>query len=190
MSIENGETIPQPEQQPIKEQWLGELSEFLVEASRNTWAGDGAEVKPERQGYKELRYRRGPWVLRDSYTGYFRAPGMTTVYYESQPAWTMAYGGQGQVEAHYEESEQTFEFLKAALMHVTPELPIRGPRLYSDADKHYTFDLLEGALTDGVWKEEIAESGNIIFRQFGIVGLVIPKDAQQQPVYPWNNTGR
>lgn len=74
------------EQEAAKEQWLQELSGFIVEADLNTWAADGAEVTPERPGYKELEYKKGLWRLRDSYTGYFRAPGMTTVYYKEVPA--------------------------------------------------------------------------------------------------------
>src|SRR3989344_9310709 len=96
-----------------KDQWLGQLSSFIVEANRNTWAAEGAEVSPERPGYKELEYRRGAWKLRDSYTGYFRAPGMTTVYYKDTPVWTMAYGGHGQTERHEASAKGTFNFLKS-----------------------------------------------------------------------------
>src|SRR3989344_4726064 len=81
-----------------REAWLEDLANFIVEANGQTWAADGAEVDPERPGYKELEFTKGDWRYRDSYTGYFRAPGMTTVYYKGQPAWTMAFGGHGQTE--------------------------------------------------------------------------------------------
>lgn len=81
-----------------REQWLADLSHFIVEANLNTWAADGAEVEPQRPGYKELEYQDGLWRLRDSYTGYFRAPGMTTVYYKGSPAWTMMYGGMAKLK--------------------------------------------------------------------------------------------
>jgi len=119
-----------------------------VIANTRTWAADGAEVSPERPGYKELQFPypnmsekdaeayKGweDWRLRDSYTGYFRAPGMTTVYYKGQPAWTMQFGGHGQTEGYEDRAKQTFNFLKAALMKVSPELPFRGPKKYSEGN--------------------------------------------------------
>lgn len=178
---------PNPKQETSKEQWFEELSEFIVEANRNTWATDGGEVDPQRPGYKELEYIRGNWLLRDSYTGYFRAPGMTTVYKDKRPVWTMAYAGHGQTEDQYDQVKTTFSFLKEALMAVSPSLPIRGPEEYVNGDKRYTFNLLEGDMTDGLWKEEITECGIVTFKQSGLVGVVINKTPERQPVYPWDS---
>jgi hypothetical protein len=169
-----------------KAKWLADLREFIVDANRNTWAADGAEVKPQRPGYKELEYRNGLWLLHDSYTGYFRAPGMATVYYKDTPAWTMQYGGHGQTEGHEAHAKQTYNFLKAALMQVTPELPFRGPEEYVEGDNVYRFTMLSGDISDGLWREEITEHGVLTFTQTGIVGTVINKDEGRQPIYPWN----
>jgi len=182
MSLED-KTISELE---VKNQWLRELSVFIVEANRNTWAAEGAEVSPERPGYKELEYKKGFWKLRDSYTGYFRAPGMTTVYFKDTPAWTMAYGGHGQIEEHEEQAKETFQFLKTALMRVTPELPFRGPERYEEGNKVYTFKILNGDITDGLWREEIMENGVLTFTQTGIVGTVINRDTNRQPILPWH----
>lgn len=181
MSIETDVT---PEQR--KEQWLAELSEFIVEANGKTWAAEGAEVEPQRPGYQELEYRNGLWLLRDSYTGYFRAPGMTTVYYNDTPAWTMQYGGHGQSEGHESHTKQTFNFLKAALMKVTVQLPFRGPEEYVEGDNTYHFTMLSGDINEGLWREEITENGELTFTQTGLVGTVIGRDSERQPVYPWN----
>lgn len=166
--------------------WLRDLSEFIVEANKNTWAAEGAEVTPERPGYKELEYEKGLWRLRDSYTGYFRAPGMTTVYYKDMPAWTMAYGGHGQTEGYEGQAKETFQFLKGALMRVTSELPFRGPEEYTDGDKMYTFKMMNGDITDGLWREKITESGIMTFTQTGIVGVVTHRDPNKQPILLWN----
>lgn len=174
------------EQKEAREKWLRELAEFIVKANKNTWAAEGTEVKPERKGYKELEYKRGEWRLRDSYTGYFRAPGMTTVYYKDVPAWTMAYGGHGQTEGFEDRAKQTFQFLKEALMRVTPELPFRGPEKYQEGNNLYTFKMLKGDMSDGSWVEEITEDGVLTFSQTGIVGVVINKSKDRQPVLPWN----
>ena len=178
------ETVKSPDSK--REQWLSDLSHFIVEANLNTWAADGAEVEPQRPGYKELEYQDGLWRLRDSYTGYFRAPGMTTVYYKGSPAWTMMYGGHGQAEAHEAQAKQTFNFLREALKRVTPELPFRGPEEYVDGESVYRFTLLDGDITDGLWREEITEHGELTFTQTGLVGTVIKKDDNSQPVLPWN----
>jgi len=173
-----------PEYEARKAEWLAELSRFIVEANQHTWAGEGAEVEPQRPGYKELEYRNGLWCLRDSYTSYFQAPGMTTVYHRERPVWAMSYGGPGQTEGHQDHAKETFNFLKDALMHVTPELPFRGPPEYIVGDRSYHFDM-SGDISAGTWREQITESGILTFEQNGIVGFAIDKDANRQPVYPW-----
>jgi hypothetical protein len=172
-----------------KEQWLKNLAEFIVEANMNTWAVDGAEVKPERKGFKELEYSRGEWRLRDSYSGFFSAPGMTTVYFKEQPAWTMAYGGKGQVEEFYDIAKTTFKFLKKALMNVKPEMPFRGPENYHEnyhgEDWNYNF-MLVGDITDFLGEEKIFKSDVLVFTQNILGGLVISKDSEGKPICPWD----
>ncbi len=168
-----------------REQWLSELSHFIVEANLNTWAASGIEVEPQRPGYKELEYQNGLWRLRDSYTGYFRAPGMTTVYYKGSPVWAMQYGGHGQIEGHEDHAKQTFHFLRAALKRVTPELPFRGPEEYIDGENVYRFTMIEGDINHGLWREAITQRGELTFTQIGLVGTVIKKDDNGKPLLPW-----
>lgn len=193
------ETSPTPEE-ARKEAWLSDLADFIVIANGRTWAADAAEVDPQRLGYKELQWPypvmkeeeqeayKGweDWMLRDSYTGYFRAPGMTTVYYKGEPAWTMQFGGHGQTEGFEDRAKQTFEFLKKALMSDSIRLPIRGPEVYADGDKVYRFNMLDGDLEEGSWAEWILEDGDLTFTQTGMVGTVIHRDEDRQPVLPWN----
>ena len=72
---------------------VDELAEFLVRAKIAAYAGDSAEVEAERPSFKELEYEEGPWYYRDSYTGYFCAPGQEIVRYEGSPVWHMCYSG-------------------------------------------------------------------------------------------------
>ena len=189
-----------PEQEAKKEAWLKNLADFIVIANGKTWAADGAEVDPQRPGYKELQWPypnmteedakayKGweDWLLRDSYTGYFRAPGMTTVYYKGQPAWTMQYSGHGQTEGYEDKAKQTYEFLKTALKQVTPEIPFRGPKEHAEGNKRYEFTLLEGDITDCSWQERISEDGQLTFTQKGLAGIVIQRDSTRQPINPWD----
>lgn len=166
-----------------KEAWLKDLSEFIVEANRNTWAADGKEVDPEREGYNELEYEKGDWRLRDSYTGYFRAPGMTTVYHHGSPVWTMAYSGKGMVRGGGKLAESTFKFLKSVLMRVTSDEPYRGPNR-EDGEWRYSFELQRGNIIDFLWKEEIYKEDKLVFTQTGIGGIVVFKK-QRGPSQPW-----
>ncbi len=190
------------EEEVIKEEWLGKLADFIVIANKKTWASDGSEVEPRRPGYKRLQWpypnnkmavqdKRDyegwkDWRLEDEYTGYFRAPGTTTIYYKGQPAWIMQYGGHGQTEGYEDGVKQTFEFLKHALMRVSSDLPIRGQKIYSEGDKIYSFEMLEGDMTDGLWREQIVENEALTFTQTGAVGIVINRDTNRQPQLPWN----
>ena len=189
------ERIISPEETARKEAWFSSLSNFIVEANLATWAGEGKEVLAQRPGYKELEYpqqiilgtipKKG-FYLRDSYTGYFRAPGMTTVYFNGAPAWTMSYGGHGQTEGYENQAKQTFDFLKEALKKVTPELPFRGPRELVIGNKRYEFEMLEGNIEDGMWREKTIEDGVLTFTQVGVVGIVVNRDDARQPIHPWN----
>ncbi len=169
-----------------KYKWLDDLSNFIVEANIKTWAGEGMEVAPERKGFKELEYKKDEWRLRDSYTGYFRAPGMTTVYYNEKPSWTMAYGGKGQHEGHEGIAKPTFSFLKKALKLVTPQMPFRGPSKFSEDGWEYSFFLMKGDITDFLADEGITRDRVPVFNQIVMGGIVISKDSNRNVVYPWD----
>ncbi|MBF8250303.1 MAG: hypothetical protein HW400_904 [Candidatus Levybacteria bacterium] len=198
MSLEN----KNPVELEIKNEWLKKLSNFIVIANGKTWAAEGAEVPPRRPGYKRLQWSYPAekmtdqdrkdyegwedWRLEDEYTGYFRAPGTTTVYYKDKTAWTMSYGGHGQTDGYEDQAKQTFIFLRSALMRVSAKLPFRGPENHEDGNKRYTFKMMEdGNIEDGLWKEEITEGGIVTFRQTGFVGIIINKDQNKKPILPW-----
>lgn len=124
--------------------------------------------------------------MRDSYTGYFRAPGMSTVYYKDIPAWNMQYGGHGMIEGYENRAKPTFQFLREALKRVTPALPLRGALEYEEGDYRYNFKLLNGDMTDCLWREEIAEGGILTFTQTGLAGVIIHIDAGRKPQAPWD----
>jgi hypothetical protein len=174
-----------PEQEAKKEAWLKELADFIVEANGKTYAAGGVEVEPQRPGFKELDYVRGDWHLRDSYVGYFRAPGMTTVYYKDKPAWTMTYGGQGMTPSEYGVTKPTFNFLKSALMKVTPDLPYRGLKKFQEGEWLYEMDV-NGGIEDFEGNERILKGNKMTFRQLFFGGIVISKDSDRNPVYPWD----
>lgn len=173
-----------------KESWLKELTHFIVEANQNTWAANTGKVAPFLPNHKTHRYERAPWEQVDDYSGYFRAPGLTVVSYNNMPAWHLYYGGIGMAENQSDQVKEAFQFLRAALMQVTPDMPIRGPSEYQVEDWLYTFNM-KGDILDCRWTEKVLQkqglrNPKLIFRQDGRAGIYIHRTYGRKPLYPWN----
>lgn len=158
---------------------LEKLAEFLVKAKKATYAGEGAEVEAERQGFKELEYKEGKWEYRDSYIGFFLAPGQEVVRFKGKPVWAMSYSG-GIREEHRKDikfAKKVFSFLKKALSNVSKDMPFRGPvnfdegKIFDKGDFRY-FNFIEGNIEDFSGLETITYKGEEVFRQKYIGGLV------------------
>ncbi len=156
--------------------WLEHLAQFLVRAKKHTYAGDGREVPPERPGFKELEYKEGDWEYRDSYAGFYFAPGQEIVRYQCIPRWAMAYSGGMRPEYHKnrEFAKQTFAFLKRALLLVDESMPFRGPTHFQDGDYKYIFEVT-GDITDFNGVEHIFCNNHYVFEQSCMGGLIINK---------------
>ncbi len=153
-----------------------ELAKFLVKAKKETYAGDGKELEPQRPSFRELEYKEGDWEYRDSYSGFYFAPGQEIVRYQGVPVWVMAYSGGMLKEYHgnFEFAKNAFNILKKALMLVNEERPFRGPLNLKENDYEY-IDKSDGDITDFKGEEVILFKGKIVFRQYYIGGLIIPK---------------
>ena len=155
---------------------LNELSTFLITAKVQTYAGDGKEIKPERQGFRELNYKKWEFEYRDSYSGFYSAPGQEVVRFRGEPVWTMAYSG-GMIKKHhgnFDFSKKTFEFLKEALIRVPVSKPFRGPEKFSKGDFVYESKVV-GDVTWFKGSEKIKFKGKVVFRQDYIGGLIVQK---------------
>jgi len=178
-----------PREESAKDRWTRELAEFIVEANRETWAADKGRVEPTRPGFKRHVHERGDWRLDDEYTGYFKAPGMTTVYYKGVPVWVMQYGGEGMDMRYKGLAKETYAFLRRALLMATPELPYRGPENYTRGDWLYGFsisrnpDITNFEADETIWAPP---HGKPVFSQTITGGIIIHKRKQGKPVYPWD----
>jgi len=155
---------------------LEELVEFLVKAKVNTYAGDGKEIESQRPGFKELEFKEGNWEYRDSYSGFYFAPGQEVVRFKGNPVWTMAYSG-GMNEKYHgnlDFAKQTFRFLKEALKRVEKSRPFRGPEYFKQGDYEY-IDKSEGDINNFKGTEKILYKGEEVFRQEYIGGLIVSK---------------
>ncbi len=155
---------------------LDVLARFLVRAKVQAYAGEGSEVSSQRPGFKELEFIEGDWYYRDSYSGFFLAPGQEVVRYQGVPVWAMAYSGGMLPEFHGDTvfAKRTFTFLKQVLLRVEVSRPFRGPRFFQEGDFSYS-DSSSGDLTDFVGTESISYRGKEVFRQRYIGGLIISK---------------
>lgn len=170
-----------------RERFETDLTNFIVQAGQHGWAAEAERVEPQRPGFKEIAYSRDEWEYRDSYAGYFMAPGSSVVYYKDQPVWYMTYGGRGQMPEHFDEAKETFGFLRKALMRPDRRMPVRGPDILIGDTYNYMFhpkgDLLGGSWQEQIWREDEDE---LVFKQKGDVGIIIPKGNNREPVYPWD----
>ncbi len=160
---------------------LEELTNFIVKAKKNGYAS-GKEKRRETDGSKTFTFQEGNFYYTDNYAGSYQAPGNELVRWQKgedwQRIWQMSYSG-GMLPKFWEDrklSSLTFEFLKDALMEITPESPFRGPKLYSGIDFIYKAKV-KGDIQRFSGKEEIINRKSLltVFSQDFIGGLVIPK---------------
>lgn len=152
---------------------IDKLTSFLQKASLATYAGDGPEIRPEREGFKELEYKENYWSYRDSYTGYFRSFGHEIVRYAGKPVWNQLYGG-GMIEEFLNDhnlAKKTFSFLKKALSQKQNPFQPRGPDLLEDGDWRYA-NTLQGGIGLFSGHEEIFFQGRKVFFHNYFGGLI------------------
>lgn len=155
---------------------LIQLAKFLVKAKTRTYAGESKEIPPQRSGFTELELEEGNFEYRDSYSGFFQAPGQEVVRYKGKPIWAMAYSGGMEKEYHgdVDFAIKTFSFLKQALLLVEESKPFRGPDNLKEGDYEY-INKIEGDIINFRGQEEILYKGEKVFTQNYIGGLIIQK---------------
>jgi hypothetical protein len=159
---------------------LKKLAEFLVKAKISTYASaDRMKIESERSGFDELEFEEGDYYYRDSYAGFFQAPGMEVVRFggkKGEPIWTMAYSG-GMLERYHGDlgfAKEVFSFLKEALKRVAVDAPYRGPGDFTNGDFKYT-NQFEGDMRRFVGLEKILYRGKEVFSQDYCGGIVLDK---------------
>ena len=142
------------------------LSHFLVQAKRQTYAGQGddATVVSLLPGTRQLEYGDGDFFYRDIYAGTLTFVGQEIVYDQDQPVWSMSYAG-GLVEPSTATPSwrDVFTFLRTALLQVSETSPYRGPAQVEDGD--YRYDHEHQGSFDAFWGEEtVTQCGRLVYR--------------------------
>ncbi|MCP4110921.1 MAG: hypothetical protein GY749_36270 [Desulfobacteraceae bacterium] len=108
---------------------------FLITAKRNTWAGDGEQIRHSDYS-KNCSYSDGVFEYKDQYFGNLVDGGREVVFFNKRPIWIMGYHG-GVFEEYYKHSEEIFTFLCRSLLASQTGLPVRGPRCFVEGDFEY-----------------------------------------------------
>lgn len=149
---------------------IKELSDFLNEANKHTYAADGKKVASTRLKSDDLEYQKSDLMYHDTYFGAGDFIGEEIVYKKGIPAWGANYYG-FILDSHYT-PKQIYNFLKKALMREYDDLiPVRGPKIFRDGDWTYQ-NSIDGALDNFSGKEEILCNDRIIYRCLYHGGLI------------------
>jgi transcriptional regulator with XRE-family HTH domain len=119
-----------------------DIRKFLIEAKKNTYAGNANEEKiSSRPGSHDLKYKQGDYEYFDTYLGGNRFIGEEAVFYKNQPIWAMNYKG---IEIN---DKFSGSFLKEALSNIDPNRPYRGMEIYKEGNYTYVCSV-EGTFED------------------------------------------
>lgn len=117
---------------------------FPIRAKKATYAGNGSKIVPSRPNSHDLSYREEDLYYYDTYWGGSRFMGEEAVWIKDVPYWAMNYSGR------LLNPSFSFDFLKEALLHVSPGKPFRGPDFYQNGKYVYkctsngSFDWFQG----------------------------------------------
>ena len=92
---------------------LKALCEFLIEAKKNSYAGEGARSPSKCILSKNYLYTKGDFRYEDQYFGEYLDVGEEIVWFKEIPVWGMGYRG-GMFEEYRHLSEETFKVLRKA----------------------------------------------------------------------------
>lgn len=121
-----------------------ELSKFLIEAKKQTYANANVEkVSSSRKGSHDYHYENNGMIYHDTYFGGTKFMGEEVVYLNDEnPIWGMNYYGITLDENLSEEAMD--KALRPALMMVgedTNVIPVRGPRNFKNGEYEYNFSV-------------------------------------------------
>lgn len=130
-----------------------ELTLFLIEAKKKTFASNLSFPRLKLDGSKEYTYRKGFFVYQDNYFGSSLDTGRELVFFKGTLLWSMSYRG-GMIQGEETLSKSCFSFLKECLRNPPQEFPVRGPCYYKNKNFVY-INFWKGTLEDFVGEERI-----------------------------------
>lgn len=105
---------------------------FLVKAKQSTYSAKKGKVAPTGLDSHDYKYEEDEYKYHDTFVGADMFAGEETVYQDDRAIYSMNYYGRVLDELF------SGDFLKEALMHVSADMPYRGPMLYKNGSYTYT----------------------------------------------------
>ena len=152
-------------------EWTKEqLVEFIVEASRNTYANPDAKTleTPYRPGCDEYLYEAEDWKYFDSYAWKNDGGGEEIVYFKNTPIWMMNYYG---FLVGTQDSKAVYAFLHEALRERHPVLPVRGDSYTRDAFR-YEIEFQKDTIENLLGVERIYQNDSLVYECYVHGGFV------------------
>lgn len=149
-----------------------QLTEFIVEASRNTYADPNAKTitTPYRPGCEEYLYESGDWKYLDSYAWLRDGGGEEIVYFKGKPVWVMNYYG---YILGTPDTKAVYAFLHKALAERHPLLPVRGSHLIDqELGLRYDVTLTRPDIGNFIGVEQIFEHNELVYEAYFHGGFV------------------
>jgi len=148
---------------------INELKQFILEASRNTYASGDEDIrKKQSDSSTTIKYSKGDWAYHDNYFGGEPYGGREVVFYKEKPVWMMVYYG-WVIEGV--DTNRVYPLLTKALSKSTIEQPYRGPSEYLEENKIYANDM-EGDVENFRGEERIYEGEELLYIARYLGGVV------------------
>lgn len=137
------------------------LTNFLIEARKNTYASAGGKVKPVFPGLEQLEYKKDKWLYRDIFNignGIFM--GLETVYFENKPVLSVSYYGNFKSITE----EETDNILRKALMENSDTVRLWNNVEWSLDNYKYTCTIdAPGSIDEFAGSESITKDGKQVY---------------------------
>lgn len=104
---------------------------FLIEAKKNTYAGDGPKIDSSRRQSIDLSFSKDNFIYLDSYYGGQHFLGEEVIWRNGNIYWGMNYSGRV-IDEKFQSA-----FLKEAISIIDPQKPFRGPTVYTNNEYSY-----------------------------------------------------
>ncbi len=146
---------------------LEDLQKFLVKAKTKGYASSGESgAVVENDMSKSTRFFEGSYSLHDNWFGGEPFGGREVVWKDEKPHWMMVYYGHDTGIA-----KDLIPFLIKCLSQIPEDMPLRGPREFSEDDFRY-FNTWHGTLEAFNGEEKIFYKGEEAYSARYAGGLV------------------
>lgn len=113
------------------------IAEFLLQAKKSTYAKSGeAGEKKLKNGGRVFTYKVDGYTYVDTYFGYDPFFGQELVLENGKVIWVMNYWGK--ILSDIVSAEEIYNFVRRALLHPDPLVPVRGPENFREGDFSYS----------------------------------------------------